>query len=117
MRLKPVYWCGSSYEDLLALPRPVQHDAGYQLHRVQEGKDPRDFAPVPSVGRGVYEIRVAEDRDTYRVFYVAKFEEAVYVLHAFKKKSTKGIATPKRHLTLAAKRYRDVVRDRPALKR
>ncbi len=106
MRLKPVYWCGSSYEDLLALPRPVQHDAGYQLHRVQEGKDPRDFAPVPSVGRGVYEIRV-----------VAKFEEAVYVLHAFKKKSTKGIATPKRHLTLAAKRYRDVVRDRPALKR
>ena len=71
--------------------------AGYQLGRVQAGKEPADWKPMPSVGLGVNEIRVREDSGAFRVIYVAKFEEAVYVLHAFQKKAQK---TPKHDMTL-----------------
>lgn len=113
---KPLYWYGRTYKDYLKFPEAVQDDAGYQLDRVQRGLDPLNFEPVPLVGSGTYEIRVNEDGDTYRVFYVAKFEEAVYVLHCFQKKSKRGIATPKKELAVARKRYSEVVHSRAASK-
>lgn len=113
MAEKPIHWVGSSYDDLKAFPPIAMHKAGYQLHRVQQGQDPRNFTAMPQVGSGVFEIRISHDTDAYRVIYLAKFEEAIYVLHAFQKKSSSGKATPKKDLEKARSRYQDVLRDRP----
>lgn len=83
--------------------------AGFQLDRVERGLEPADWKPMPSVGAGVREIRIREESGAYRVLYVAKFEEAVYVLHCFQKKTQ---ATPKRDIDLAEKRYRELVVER-----
>lgn len=83
-------------------------EAGYQLERVQAGKEPADSKPMPSVGLGVNEIRVRAD-GAFRVIYIAKFPEAVYVLHAFEKKSRK---TAKQDVELARKRFRTLVQER-----
>ena len=70
---------------------------------VQVGREPADFKPIPSVGPGAYEIRVRDEAGAFRVIYVAKFEHAVYVLHAFQKKTRK---TPQADIELAASRYK-----------
>ena len=111
---KPLYWCGSSYKDYLTFPAAVQDDGGYQLDRIQQGLDPLDFAPAPAIGAGVYKIRVRDGGDTYRVLYLANFDEAVYVLHCYKKKSTQGIATPRKDVIRAKRRYKNVIAARPA---
>ena len=80
--LKPLQWVGSAHDDLVAFPDAARNDAGYQLFQVQRGDDPDDFKPMKGIGRGVYEIRIHTQTE-HRVFYVAKFAEAVYVLHAF----------------------------------
>ena len=113
--LKPIHWCASSHKDLLGFPKGVRQDAGYQLHLVQTGQDPLECSPLPHLGRGVMEIRVDEDTDTYRVIYIAKLEEAVYVLHCFQKKSKKGKKIPKPDENVIKLRYKDVIRTRPAL--
>jgi phage-related protein len=77
---KPVSWLGSSLENLRAFPEDARRDAGYQLGRVQQGLLPTDWKPMTTVGPGVIEVRV-HTRVEHRVFYIAKFEEAVYVLH------------------------------------
>src|SRR5713101_5021259 len=87
--MKPVHFVGTSREDLRELPDSAQETAGFQLFKVQQGKEPDDWKPMPSVGAGVQEIRVRDERGAYRVFYVAKFEEAVYVLRVFQKRSQK----------------------------
>ena len=87
--MKPVYFVGTSREDLRELPETVQETAGFQLFKVQQGKDPDDWKPMPTVGPGVQELRVRDESGAHRVFYVAKFEEAVYVLHVFQKRSRK----------------------------
>ena len=81
---------------------------GRQLARVQDGLEPEDWKPIPSIGIGVKEIRVRENR-AYRLIYVAKFSEAIYVLHAFEKKTQK---TPKSDIELARTRFRALVNDR-----
>ena len=86
MREKPISWLGSSLENLRAFPEDARRSAGYQLARVQQGLEPSDWKPMATVGMGVMEIRV-HTRLEHRVFYVAKFEEAVYVLHAFEKRT------------------------------
>ena len=83
--------------------------AGFQLDRLERGLEPADWKPMPSVGAGVREIRIRDESGAYRVLYVAKFEEAVYVLHCFQKKTQ---ATPKRDIDLAEKRFRDLVEER-----
>ena len=88
----------------------AQRKARYQLRLVQQGKEPDDFKPMPSVGPGTYEIRV-QLSDAYRVFYIAKFEEAVYVLHAFQKKTQK---TARRDIEIGRQRYRAVQSQRRA---
>jgi phage-related protein len=106
--VKPVAWLGDSLERVREFPDAAKHEAGYQLERVQAGKEPADWKPMPSVGLGVNEIRVREGA-AFRVIYVAKFPEAVYVLHAFQKKARK---TPKAEIDVARDRYRAMVNER-----
>jgi phage-related protein len=105
---KPVKFCDSALDDLRSFPREAKSRAGYQIHRVQHGKDPDDWKPMGTVGAGVREIRIREEAGAFRVLYVAKFVDAVYVLHCFQKKDEK---TSKEDLNLARKRYRDLVRE------
>jgi len=86
--LKPLYFVGSALEDLRAFPRAPRREAGYQLDRVQFGLKPSDWKPLTTVGSGVREVRI-HCEGQFRVIYVAKFDDAVYVLHAFEKKTQK----------------------------
>ena len=103
---KPLSWLGSSLEDLRGFPADARRQAGYELGRVQQGLMPTDWKPMATVGPGVIEIRV-HTLIEHRVFYIAKFEEAVYVLHAFEKRSRQ---TPQRDIALAKKRLNDLIR-------
>jgi phage-related protein len=106
---KEIRWIGSSYEDILEFPSTARREAGFQLGRVQAGLDPDDWKPFDDVGAGVREVRIRDGHGIYRVMYVAKFEEAIYVLHCFQKKTQ---ATSKQDKEIAASRYRAVVRER-----
>lgn len=83
---KNLRWVGRSLDELRDFPVEARREAGHQLHLVQLGEDPDDWRPMPSVGPGVIEIRL-HDETEHRIFYVAAFREAVYVLHAFEKKT------------------------------
>lgn len=108
--LKPIEWLGDSLDRLREAPLDVRAKAGYELQLVQEGDVASDFRPMPDVGRGVMEIRV-HDESEYRVFYVARFEETVYVLHVFAKKTQ---ATRKHDLDIGRQRYRAMIDRRKA---
>jgi len=82
--------------------------AGFQIDQVQEGHDPDDWKPMPGIGQGIREIRIRDEAGAFRVIYIAKLAEAVYVLHCFQKKTRK---TAKTDLDLARKRYQDVQRE------
>lgn len=105
---KPIEFRGSSLDDLRAFPLTARREAGYQLDQVQNGYEPDDWKPMNTVGMGVKEIRIRDAAGAFRVIYVAKFAEAVYVLHCFQKKTAK---TSKADLELAAKRYRDLLEE------
>src|SRR2546422_10893236 len=102
MNEKPVVWLGDSRATIRAFPEDVRQVAGFQLGRVQLGLEPNDWKPMPSVGLGVQEIRIHTGVE-HRVLYVAKFAEAVYVLHAFEKRTR---PTPKDDVELARSRLR-----------
>jgi phage-related protein len=102
--VKPVIFLSGSLDDLRSFPADARRQAGYQLDRVQRGLDPDDWRPMPSIGAGVRELRVRERAGAFRVIYVATFADAVYVLHAFQKKTRQ---TAKRDLDLAASRLRE----------
>jgi phage-related protein len=106
--VKLVVWLGDSRFRVREFSPDAMHEAGVQLGRVQLGKDPVDWKPMPSVGLGVREIRVRVG-GVFRVIYVAKFLEAVYVLHAFQKKSRK---TAQADIELARHRFRTLIRER-----
>lgn len=106
--MKPVVWLGDSRQAIKAFAPTAPQRVGRQLARVQDGLEPEDWKPMPSVGISVQEIRVRE-KGAYRLIYVAKFSEAIYVLHAFAKKSQK---TPKRDIELAPARFRALVNER-----
>lgn len=103
--MKPVNFCGDSLERLRNFQDDARRDAGRQLHRVQWGRDPSDWKPMPDVGKGVREIRLREMTGAYRVIYVATFADAVHVLHAFIKKTQK---TSRHDMELAKARYREL---------
>ena len=103
---KPLVWVGSSLDELRRFPGEARRDAGYQLRRVQQGLPPADWRPLRSVGTGVLEIRVHAGAE-YRVVYIAKFEEAVYVLNAFQKRTRR---TRRPDIDLAKARLREVVK-------
>ena len=102
MPIKPVEFLGDSLDRLREFPDDAKQDAGYQLDRVQNGLQPDDFKPMPTIGKGVEEIRVRDDNGTFRVIYTARLADAVYVLHAFQKKTQ---ATSKRDIDLAKQRF------------
>lgn len=106
---KQIRWVGSAYDDLLAFPRDARKEAGFQLGKVQAGLDPTDWKPFDDVGPGTKEIRIREASGVFRVMYVARFEEAIYVLHCFQKKTQ---ATSKQDKAIAGVRYRAVVKTR-----
>lgn len=99
---------GDSLDCLREFPKLARREAGFQLDRVQRGLDPFDWKPMTSVGAGARESRVRDEAGVYRVLYIAKFEDAVYVLHCFQKKTQ---TTPKRDIDLAAKRYRELLKE------
>jgi phage-related protein len=100
--MRPVCFLGDSLQCLRDFPNDVRHDTGYQLDKVQRGDQPDDFKPMPAIGKGVEEIRTSDSTGAYRVIYLARREEAVYVLHAFQKKTQ---ATPKKDLQIARTRF------------
>ena len=102
MPVKPIEFLGDSLRSLREFPDDAKRDAGYQLDRVQHGLQPDDFKPMPTIGKGVEEIRVRDDSGTYRVIYTARLADAVYVRHAFQKKTQ---ATSKRDIELAKQRF------------
>ena len=110
---KEIRWVGSSYEDLLTFPKDSRKEAGFQLGKVQAGLEPADWKPFDEAGAGTKEIRLKDASGIFRVMYVAKFEEAIYVLHCFQKKTQ---ATNKQDKAIAEARYRAVVNARRASK-
>ena len=105
--MKTLRFLGDSLKCLRQFPEDARHDAGYQLDKVQRGEQPSDFKPMPSIGKGVEELRVWDDAGTYRVVYAARLADAVYVLHAFQKKT---LATSKHDVELAKKRYTELTK-------
>ena len=102
---KALQWVASSRSDVRAFPRDARRLAGVQLRRIQQGVEPFDWKPMAVVGPGVWEIRVHTGLE-HRVLYVAKFAEAVYVLHAFEKRTRK---TPQRDVSLARQRFQELL--------
>lgn len=100
---KPIEWLGSSKQDLRDFPIAARQRAGYQLALIQDGEEPVDWKPMDSVGAGAREIRIKCRDGAFRVFYVVNRPEAIYVLHAFRKKTEK---TEKRDIDLAKARYK-----------
>lgn len=107
-KLKAVEFRGTALDDLRDFPAEARREAGFQLDQVQNGRDPDDWKPMGTMGAGVREIRIQEDGDAFRVMYVTKLGDAIYVLHCFQKKTEK---TSKSDLDLGAKRYRDLVKE------
>ena len=101
---RPLFWVGSSKEDLLAFPEPVQDEIGTALSVAQFGGKHPSAKPWRGEGPGVFEVVEDHRGNTYRAVYTVRFEGAVYVLHAFQKKSTTGIRTSKRDVDLIARR-------------
>jgi phage-related protein len=107
--MKAIRFMGNSLECLREFPDDARQDAGYQLDQVQRGKQPSDFKPMPTVGKGVEELRVWDDAGTYRVIYLARLKDAVIVLHAFQKKTR---ATSKQDIDIAKSRRAELMRGR-----
>jgi phage-related protein len=105
--VQPLFFVGSMLQDLRAFPPAPRREAGYQLHRVQFGLEPSDWKPIVTVGRGVREIRI-QHQGQYRVIYVTVIENAVYVLHAFQKKTRK---TRRQDVEIARRRLKQIRRN------
>lgn len=103
--MKALYFVGGSREDLRDFPKSAKHEAGIDLMRIQNGLEPRNWRPMPTVGKGVREIRERVAEGVFRIFYVVEGAEAVYVLHAFQKKTQK---TPQADIDLGKDRYKSI---------
>jgi phage-related protein len=108
--LREVEWVGSSLQDLQKFPIRVKREMGFALHRIQEGKKPAETKPLKGLGSGILEIVSDFDKGTYRTIYAVKLGTKIYVLHAFQKKSTIGIKTPKHEIELIKSRLLEAKR-------
>ena len=105
--IKPLFWIGPTREVVRGFPAVVRQQVGFGLYLAQAGDIAVDARPVKGFGGGaVLEIRTSYRGDAFRTVYTVSFSDAVYVLHAFKKKSTKGIATPRREIEVVARRMK-----------
>jgi phage-related protein len=107
--MKPLEFLGTSRADLKSFPDRARRQAGFQLERVQRGLDPLDLKPMKTIGQGVREIRVRDPSGAFRVVYTAVLGDAVYVLHAFEKKT---VATAKHDIDLATARFRRLMENK-----
>jgi phage-related protein len=112
--LRPLLWVGSSKRDYMEFPARVQDGLGFELFLAQTDQHPPSAKPLKGLGGGTIELVEDFDGDTYRAVYTVRFAEAVYVLHAFKKKAKRGIATPKGDIDLIKRRLRDAAADHAA---
>lgn len=104
---RPVIWIGSSKKDFLKFPSQVRNEMGHALYIAQKGEKHRDAKPLRGFrGGSVVEISIRDEWGTYRTMYTIQFKEAVIVLHAFQKKSTSGIKTPKHEIDLVEQRLK-----------
>jgi phage-related protein len=103
--LRPLIWMGSSKRNVQAFPREAQKLMGDELQLIQFGGMPKDAKPFRGIGGGVFEIALRYDTDAYREVLAVQLGKKIYVLHAFQKKSKKGIATPKKEVDLIKQRY------------
>lgn len=103
--MRPVFFCGDSLARIRDFPADVRQDAGFQIHKLQRGELPDDWKPLKTAGKGVKEIRIKAVRRQYRVIFLASPAEAIYVLHAFMKKTRK---TGKSDIDLTRKRLKDL---------
>ena len=108
---RPLLWVASSKRNYGEFPPRVQDTLGFELFLAQTGQHPPSAKPLKGIGSGIVELIEDFDGDTYRTVYTVRFQEAVYVLHAFKKKSKRGIATPKSDIDLNKRRLKDAVSD------
>ena len=104
--IRTVRWVGDSRERLQEFPAQVRKDIGHALYLVQTGQTPPSAKPMRGIESGVFEIVDDYDTDTYRAVYTVKVGHSLYILHAFMKKSTRGIRTPKREIDLIRRRLR-----------
>jgi phage-related protein len=103
--LRPLVWMGNSKRNIQAFPTEAQKLMGDELQLIQFGGMPKDAKPFKGIGSGVFEIALRYDTDAYRTVLAVRLGEKIYVLHAFQKKSKKGIATPKKDVELIKQRY------------
>ena len=105
--MKQIKFLSDSLDKIREFHIDTRKDIGFQLDKVQNGEQPDDFKPMPSIGKGVEEIRSWDETGTYRVIYLARLVDAVYVLHAFQKKTQQ---TSKKDIDLAQKRYKELIK-------
>lgn len=117
MSIKPLRWIASSKKDLSGFPEDVQRTTGYALHLAQTGEKATFAKPLKGLGSGVFEVVDDYNADTYRAVYAVQFEDAIYVLHCFQKKSKSGIKTPKQDIDLIKARLKTAQEDHNARKR
>ena len=105
--LRPLVWLGTSLRNLRAFPDEAKKTIGDELQLIQFGGMPKDAKPFKGVGSGVFEIALRHDGEAYRTVLAVQLGRNIYVLHAFQKKSKKGIATPKPDVDLIKQRYKE----------
>lgn len=103
--MKRLEFLGDALDRLRDFPEPARKEAGVQLHKIQLGLEPSDWKPMTTIGAGVQEIRIRDETGAFRIIYVTRIEDAVYVLHAFQKKTQQ---TAKRDLDIATARLRQI---------
>lgn len=108
---KPLLWVGSSKKDFLAFPEDVVDNMGYALGAVQYGGHPPSAKPWKGLGPGVHEIVENDESGTFRAVYTVRFRKAVYVLHAFQKKSPSGVRTARTDIDLIEQRLKSARED------
>jgi phage-related protein len=104
---RPLHWIGQSRKNYGDFPPSVQEECGFALFLAQTGQHPPSAKVLKGLGSGVVELVEGFDGDTFRTVYTVRFAKAVYVLHAFKKKSKQGIKTPQSEIELIKRRFRD----------
>ena len=108
---RPLRWIGSSFKDYRKFPDKVQDVFGYELFLAQTGQHPPSAKPLKGLAPGTVELIEDHDGDTYRAVYTVRFEAALYVLHSFRKKSKRGIVTPRSDIELIRRRLKDAEAD------
>ncbi len=109
--VRPLLWVASTKRDYRQFPPRVQSNFGFELFLAQSGQHPPSAKPLKGIGGRTIELAADFAGDTYRAVYTARFADAVYVLHAFKKKSKRGVKTPKSDIDLVKRRLTDAEHD------